>query len=971
MGLLDLEFMLNGSRTDIHNVHGLSLPTMTGICVVAMLVIICGMVVASDHSDATVVDNGSCGTNVTWELNDRGDLVISGQGAMTNWANSGTVPWNGVKSSIRSVTIESGVTSVGSYAFYACTNLTSVTIPDSVTSIGQSAFVACNGIKELTMPISLSVHYEQQPVFSGCEGIERITLTPGNGTGLSYIQSRYMETPWYLSRETLTEFNLSPGITSIGDNEFIGCSHVRTLVIPNTVSSIGQQAFSMWNSMVSLTIGSSVSSIGSSAFNYSYNLFEVINLSNVYLGSGSPDYGLSHAMNIVSSAQDATVTKTDDGFYYGTNGGKYYLLAQDGPVSSLELPAALNSSEYIVKSYAFHGKNVTNLIVPEAVTKIEYMAFGDCNSLTALHIANSETEIQNTAFPRSFYDFDGTTELQLSAVGGNHFKASGEGFTRCGSITFETNGGSEIDTCIDLPGTAVSAPATPTREHYIFAGWFADSGLGTPYQFTTVPQGFQTVYAKWEPVSYSVTFISDNQTFHSYSEKYGNVVHLPASDPVKESDNYYDYSFSGWVGYSENMTVNGNMQFTAAFNQSLRNYTVIFNSNGTEYYRTTLHFYDQIVKPSDPSKPSDNTYDYSFTGWEGYTENMRVSGNHTFTATFDTVFIEYTVKFVSEGSTYSTHVLHYGNAIIAPAVNPSKVSDNTYDYRFDGWDGYATNVTVTESVTYNAVFTPIYIDYTMTFLVDGIAYASIVGHYNDLVMTPADPTKSSDGAYEYSFEGWNGYADNMRITESVTFTAVFGKTLKVEQNGNEYRVNVPGTSAEFTSDLISDMKTQATSDSSRELSVSMGEGKIVFDNAALKSLSATDANLTMVKKSAEELSPAVKELVGNGMVFEVSFGSNTAFGDGKLTITVPYMLQSGEDGNHLSVWYISGDSVAEKIPCTYADGQATFETNHLSTYAVVFEAPPAEDSNMIMFAAIGAIAAVFCIIGAIIMIRRR
>ena len=102
----------------------------------------------------TVV-HGYCGastneggeTSVSWTLNTDGVLTISGTGEMENYAYNGAVPWYDYNQDITEAVIEDGVTSIGVYAFYSCTNLTSVTIPDSVTSIGEYAFVGCNALK--------------------------------------------------------------------------------------------------------------------------------------------------------------------------------------------------------------------------------------------------------------------------------------------------------------------------------------------------------------------------------------------------------------------------------------------------------------------------------------------------------------------------------------------------------------------------------------------------------------------------------------------------------------------------------------------------------------------------------------------------------------------------------------------------------------------------------------------------------
>ncbi|MCD7886863.1 MAG: leucine-rich repeat domain-containing protein, partial [Clostridiales bacterium] len=153
------------------------------------------------------VTSGTCGENLTWTLED-GVMTISGSGAMSN-CESDYVPWYSLRSSIETVIIEDGVTSIGNYAFYYCTEITDVTIGNTITSIGRSAFYNCKSLRAVTIPDS---------------------------------------------------------VISIGYEAFTFCS-LKVVVIPNGVTSIGSFAFSYNKSLKSAIIPDSVTSIGSYAFN--------------------------------------------------------------------------------------------------------------------------------------------------------------------------------------------------------------------------------------------------------------------------------------------------------------------------------------------------------------------------------------------------------------------------------------------------------------------------------------------------------------------------------------------------------------------------------------------------------------------------------------------------------------------------------------------------------------------------------
>lgn len=95
--------------------------------------------------------SGKCGNNVSWTLDDDGILTISGTGDMWDWSGTGDItPWDAVKDQIESVNIESGVTSIGGFAFENCYSLKAVTIGDSVTTIGSGAFYNCTSLTSIT-----------------------------------------------------------------------------------------------------------------------------------------------------------------------------------------------------------------------------------------------------------------------------------------------------------------------------------------------------------------------------------------------------------------------------------------------------------------------------------------------------------------------------------------------------------------------------------------------------------------------------------------------------------------------------------------------------------------------------------------------------------------------------------------------------------------------------------------------------
>ena len=117
------------------------------------------------------------------------------------------------------------------------------------------------------------------------------------------------------------------------------------------------------------------------------------------------------------------------------------------------------------------------------------------------------------------------------------------------TITFDTDGGSKIDPITQDYGTAINAPAAPTKTGYTFMGW-------EPELPATMPAGDMTLTAQWRINRYTVTFDTDGgSTVAPITQDYGTAITAPA-DPTREG-----YTFIGWdkaipaTMPAENMTI--------------------------------------------------------------------------------------------------------------------------------------------------------------------------------------------------------------------------------------------------------------------------------------------------------------------------------------------------------------------------------------------------------------------------------
>ena len=210
-----------------------NLLTLAVCCLAAVL--LSGAALAAD---ADIVDSGTCGaegdgSNLKWTLDSEGTLTISGQGKMPD-SYYYSLPWYSKMDSIKTVCIDSGVTSIGSYAFISCAGLTSVTIPSSVTSIGEFAFGRCTGLTSITIPDSVT--NIGICAFYGCTGLTSITI-PDSVASISEDM--------FNGCTGLTSVTIPDSVADIGENAFSGCSNIETVYYTGSQSK--------WQS---ITIGS-------------------------------------------------------------------------------------------------------------------------------------------------------------------------------------------------------------------------------------------------------------------------------------------------------------------------------------------------------------------------------------------------------------------------------------------------------------------------------------------------------------------------------------------------------------------------------------------------------------------------------------------------------------------------------------------------------------------------------------------
>ena len=245
------------------------------------------------------------------------------------------------------------------------------------------------------------------------------------------------------------------------------------------------------------------------------------------------------------------------------------------------------------------------------------------------------------------------------------------------TITFDTNGGSEIVPITQDYGTEITAPDNPTRKGYTFKGW--DKEIPE-----TMPADNITVKAQWEINQYTITFDTNGGSeIVPITQDYGTAITAPA-DPTRKG-----YTFKGWdkeipeTMPADNITVKAQWE--------INQYTITFDTNGgSEIVPITQDYGTEITAPDNPTRKG-----YTFKGWDKEIPETMPADNITVKAQWE--INQYTITFDTNGGSEIVPITQdYGTEITAPD-NPTRKG-----YTFKGWDREIPKTMPAENITITA-----------------------------------------------------------------------------------------------------------------------------------------------------------------------------------------------------------------------------------------------------------------------------
>ena len=499
-----------------------------------------------------------------------------------------------------------------------------------VTKISPTAFKGNKNIKTVVLP--LYVDEIPDGAFEGCSNLENV---------------------------------IAFGVTKIGANAFKGCTNLTAFSIDNMVTSLGNNAFenvdelriqaaneavfdaALTSGAKRLTINTSrmIGTLDNKAINIASDKDYFALLSN---GTKFNNFQISSKANETYISNMILANNTDTPLKLNSakvtlnrvvvekSPGFALILENDNTELSLYGTVDLGSSS----ENAILSKNIS-LAEENAEVASEVNVFGD-----ALVCGNIKNDSMLSVTDNNNNAYEHITEEEFN----NYLTSS--------KLTFEPNGGDVSTTNKTVYyGQDYGELPTPTRENYIFDGWFtsADGGTYITADTTVTALVNQTLYAHWTPKKFNVTFDANggNVSVAAKELSYGdNLGELPI--PIRDYhrfDGWYteidggikvsesiipdvaenitiyahwsENSVSDWVMISEMPTdaevVNKKYSYTQ------RSYSTSGSSSMTGWtkYDTKRAYWDKTIGPvySNPSNGSRNVWSEQYvSGYEKKTE---------------------------------------------------------------------------------------------------------------------------------------------------------------------------------------------------------------------------------------------------------------------------------------------------------------------------------------------------------------
>ena len=360
-------------------------------------------------------------------------------------------------------------------------------------------------------------------------------------------------------------------VASLGASSFKGCSGLKSITIPSSVTSLGDYCFFSCSGLTSITIPSSVTSLGYGCFSYCSNLTSITIPSSVTSLGASCFYGCS---GLTSITIPSSVTSLGDDCFYGCS-----------RLTSITIPSSVTS----LGDNCFEGcSGLTSITIPSSVTSLGERCFFDCSGLTSITIPSSVTSLGRFCF----VNCSGLTSITIPSS----VTSLGDGcFVNCSGLTSITIpssvtslGGNCFGDCLNL-------------ETVYFKGKYCRSNYANLKIPTTSIIKVPTEYLQ----GYKDSFGSDYKYIYAWNPDGSGDDTKPVTQCSTPSISYesgklmfacettgakYHYTITDTDIKSDALSENGEVSLSAAYNISV--YATADGYKASDKAKATLYWID-------------------------------------------------------------------------------------------------------------------------------------------------------------------------------------------------------------------------------------------------------------------------------------------------------------------------------------------------------------------------------------------
>ena len=465
---------------------------------------------------------------------------------------------------LTAIDLPENLTAIGEYAFQNCTGLTKIKIPSYVTEIKDYTFCGCSGLTDIELPEGLSTI--ESNAFSSCTNLKNITLLENitciENNVFDYVHEdftiygipgSYAET--YANEHNIpfaeAVFTMPYTIAFNKNNASATGTMAEQIITKDSVKKLNAYAyvcsgytFKSWNTKADGSGTALVNQADLSGLETQkgdvitlYAQWEKVNYSiTYYLNSGKNHNGNPKTYNVTTNVTLKNPTRTGytfGGWYSDSKFSKKITGIPAGSIGNKKLYAKWISVKYTIRYTLNGGKN-------------------NSKNPTSYNVATATIKLQNPT--RTGYTFKGwysdskfTKKVTSIAKGSTQNKvlyAKWEPIKY--TIKYNLNGGKNHNKNPKnfTAATAAIKLQNPTRAGYTFKGWYTSNKFTK--KVTTIKNGSigtQTLYAKWEPVKYTIKYNLNGGKNHNKNPK----TYTTATATVKlQNPTRAGYTFKGW-----------------------------------------------------------------------------------------------------------------------------------------------------------------------------------------------------------------------------------------------------------------------------------------------------------------------------------------------------------------------------------------------------------------------------------------